>query len=284
MNRILSSYLREIAKTPILSKEEESVLVEEAKQGNDKALKNLIKANLRFVVSVAKHYRNQGVPFNDLIATGNLGLMEAMKHFDVNRGVKFISYAVHWIKQSIMVLLASQSKSVRLPLNQAGLMIKISRCMEKLEKKQAKIPTPSEIAKNLKVECASVDRLFPIYNYPTLSLDQTIGSRDEDSQTLLDFIPSPENILDYVCKNELQEEVSKILDTLQPREAKILRLYFGIGQDRAFTLEEIGSVFNLSRERVRQLKERALKRLRNSFRRRKLYSLYESEQQVQKHY
>lgn len=221
-----------------------------------------MKANLRFVISVAKEYQGQGLPLSDLISEGNLGLIKAAQRFDETRGFKFISYAVWWIRQSILQALAEQSRVVRLPLNRVGAINKIGRALESLEKTYGREPSMAEVATKMEMtayEVADVVKTAARH----LSLDEPF--KEEDGNSLLDVIKSdryapPDNSL---MRESLKVEVEKVLSTLKPREAEIISLYFGLEGDRPLTLEEIGEHFKLTRERVRQIKEKALRRLRH---------------------
>jgi len=265
----LDQYLQEISEVPLLSPEEEIKLAKRIKQGDQEALEKLTKANLRFVVSVAKQYQNQGLSLEDLINEGNLGLIKAAKRFDETRGFKFISYAVWWIRQSILQALAEQSRVVRLPLNRVGIINKIGKVLNSLEQEFEREPSTAEIAEQLKMSPSEVSDTLRI-SARHLSLDAPFNDR-EDSH-LLDVIqdeeePSPDTAL---MKESLKIEVERVLATLTKREAEIVRLYFGLGIDRPLTLEEIGEKFNLTRERVRQIKEKAIRKLRHVSRSRAL--------------
>lgn len=258
----IEKYLEEIGGYSPLSPDEEILLARRIKRGDDIALDKLVKANLRFVISVAKEYQGQGLPLQDLISEGNLGLIKAAQRFDETRGFKFISYAVWWIRQSILQALAEQSRVVRLPLNRVGAINKVGRALEQLEKSYGREPSMTEIADKMEMSTFEVADVLKT-SARHLSLDEPF--KEEDGNSLLDVIESdryepPDNTL---MKESLRVEIEKILSTLKPREAEIIRLYFGLDGDRPLTLEEIGEHFKLTRERVRQIKEKALRRLRH---------------------
>ncbi len=268
-DRSLDLYLREIGSTPLITAEEEVKLARLIKQGDDRALEKLTKANLRFVVSVAKNYQNQGLSLADLINEGNIGLIKAAKRFDETRGFKFISYAVWWIRQAILQALAEQSRIVRLPLNRVGTLHKIGKISSSLEQTYGRIPSPDEIAKELELSENEVADTLKISN-SHLSLDQPFSVSEDNS--LIDILedeyqPGPDEAL---LDMSLRVEIEKALDTLTPREAEVINLYFGLNAEKPLTLEEIGARFNLTRERVRQIKEKAIRRLRHASRSRSL--------------
>jgi RNA polymerase primary sigma factor len=267
----LEKYLQEIGKVDLLSPDEEIDLARRIKKGDQIALEKLTKANLRFVVSVAKQYQNQGLSLGDLINEGNLGLIKAAKRFDETRGFKFISYAVWWIRQSILQALAEQSRIVRLPLNRVGALNKIGKAFSALEQEFEREPSASELAEELDMSLFEVADTLKISGRH-LSMDAPFA-QGEDNR-LLDVIhddrqPSPDNTL---LKESLKQEVRRALSTLSEREAEIIRLYFGLDLEHSLTLEEIGERFSLTRERVRQIKEKALRRLRDKTRSRALKS------------
>lgn len=258
----IEKYLEEIGGFSPLKPEEEIDLARRIRKGDEEALDKLVKANLRFVISVAKEYQGQGLPLQDLISEGNLGLIKAAQRFDETRGFKFISYAVWWIRQSILQALAEQSRVVRLPLNRVGAINKIGRALESLEKVFGREPSMDEVASRMEMTTFEVADVLKT-SARHLSLDEPF--KEEDGNSLLDVIESdryspPDSTL---MKESLQVEIDKILTTLKPREAEIIRLYFGLEGDRPLTLEEIGEHFRLTRERVRQIKEKALRRLRH---------------------
>ena len=261
----LDKYLQEIGKVELLTPEEEIDLARRIKKGDQKALEKLTKANLRFVVSVAKQYQNQGLSLGDLINEGNLGLIKAAKRFDETRGFKFISYAVWWIRQSILQALAEQSRIVRLPLNRVGALNKIGKAFSTLEQEFEREPSASELAEELDMSLFEVADTLKISGRH-LSMDAPF-QQGEDNR-LLDVIqdertPLPDNEL---MRESLSKEVERALNTLTEREAEVLRLYFGLGREHSLTLEEIGEKFQLTRERVRQIKEKAIRRLRHTTR------------------
>ena len=268
-NRSLSKYLQEISRYDPLDPGREVELAIAVKQGNRPALKELTEANLRFVVSVAKDYQGQGLPLTDLINEGNLGLIKAAERFDETRGFKFISYAVWWIRQSILQALAEHSRIVRLPLNRVGTISKINKAAERLEQEFERSPRADELARQLEMKPHEVNDAQRISRRHH-SLDTPFS--DEDKNCLLDVIPdqATEEPDKELQMDSLQEEVSAALDTLKDREREVIRMYFGIGQSYALTLNEIGEEFGLTRERVRQIKEKAIRRLRHRSRSRKL--------------
>ena len=265
----LDQYLQEIGDEGLLSAEEEVELARRIKRGDQRALERLTKANLRFVVSVAKQYQNRGLSLGDLINEGNLGLIKAAKRFDETKGFKFISYAVWWIRQAILQALAEQSRIVRLPLNRVGALHKIGKAFSGLEQEFGREPSPMEIADELDMPAHEVMDTLKISSRH-LSLDAPFN--DDNENRLLDVLedemqPSPDEAL---MNDSLRQEVKKALKTLSPREAEVISLYFGIGREFPMTLEEIGGRFGLTRERVRQIKEKAIARLRHASRSRPL--------------
>lgn len=265
----LDKYLQEIGRVELLEAEEEIDLARRIKKGDQKALEKLTKANLRFVVSVAKQYQNQGLSLGDLINEGNLGLIKAAKRFDETRGFKFISYAVWWIRQSILQALAEQSRIVRLPLNRVGALNKIGKAFSTLEQEFEREPSASELAEELDMSLFEVADTLKISGRH-LSMDAPFA-QGEDNR-LLDVIqdertPLPDHLL---IKESLSKEVERALGTLTEREAEVIRLYFGLGREHSLTLEEIGEKFQLTRERVRQIKEKAIRRLRHASRSKQL--------------
>ena len=261
----LEKYLKEISEVPLLDPEQEIELARRIKSGDQEALEKLTRANLRFVVSVAKQYQNQGLALGDLINEGNLGLIKAAGRFDETRGFKFISYAVWWVRQSILQALAEQSRIVRLPLNRVGALNRIERIFTLLEQEFEREPLPAEIAEQLEMSTFDVSDVLNTSN-KHISLDAPFN-HDEDSR-LIDILedhglPSPDGSLN---DESLQIEIERALANLNGREAEVVRLYFGLGRDHSLTLEEIGEEFCLTRERVRQIKEKALRRLRHTSR------------------
>ena len=264
-DRSLDLYLREIGETPLITAQQEVELARRIKQGDQLALEKLTKANLRFVVSVAKQYQNQGLSLADLINEGNIGLIKAAKRFDETRGFKFISYAVWWIRQAILQALAEQSRIVRLPLNRVGTLHKIGKISSSLEQEYGREPSPDEIAKELDLSAVEVSDTLKISN-SHLSLDAPFSvSEDNSLMDVLEdeFQPAPDEDL---LTDSLKMEIEKALDSLSAREAEVINLYFGLNTEKALTLEEIGTRFNLTRERVRQIKEKAIRRLRHASR------------------
>jgi len=258
----LTVYLKEISKTKALTPEDEVTLTKRIKQGDDLALHKLVRSNLRFVVSVARNYQNQGLPLSDLINEGNLGLIRAAKRFDETREFKFISYAVWWVRQAILQALAEHSRIVKLPLNRVGAIHKLGKTTAALEQKLGRPPTRKEVAKELGVKEADVDDTIKI-GANHLSLDAPL--KQEDDSSLIDIIKDKNDMTpeDNMRLIKLQDDINDVLDTISKREADVIKLYFGIGYDMAHTLEEIGERFQLTRERVRQIKEKALKRLKH---------------------
>ncbi|MDI6400367.1 RNA polymerase sigma factor RpoD/SigA [Balneolaceae bacterium ANBcel3] len=258
----LDRYLQEIGKVSLITPDEEVDLAKKIQAGDQDALEKLTKANLRFVVSVAKQYQNQGLSLGDLINEGNLGLIKAAKRFDETRGFKFISYAVWWIRQSILQALAEQSRIVRLPLNRVGALNKIGKELSKLEQEYERIPSAAELAESLEMTVSEVSDTLKISGRH-LSVDAPFA-QGEDNR-LLDVLeneetPDPDNDL---MGESLKVEIERALSKLTKREAEVIRLYFGIGREHSLTLEEIGERFDLTRERVRQIKEKALRKLRH---------------------
>ena len=261
----LDKYLQEIGRVDLISAEEEVELAQKIKAGDERALEKLTKANLRFVVSVSKQYQNQGLTLPDLINEGNLGLIKAAKRFDETRGFKFISYAVWWIRQSILQALAEQSRIVRLPLNKIGSINKINKMYAFLEQANERVPSAEEIAKELDMTISDVKESMK-NSGRHVSMDAPLVE-GEDSN-LYDVLRSGEspNPDKNLLHESLRTEIERALETLTPREADVVRLYFGLGEKHAMTLEEIGETFDLTRERVRQIKEKAIRRLKHNSR------------------
>lgn len=261
----LDKYLQEIGREELITAEEEVILAKKIKDGDQKALEKLTRANLRFVVSVAKQYQNQGLSLPDLINEGNLGLIKAARRFDETRGFKFISYAVWWIRQSILQALAEQSRIVRLPLNQVGSLNKINKAYSKLEQQFEREPSAEELAEMLDLPIDKVSDTMKVSGRH-VSMDAPFANGEESS--LLDVLvnlDSPK--ADTGLMNEsLSKEIDRALSTLTERERDVVKLFFGIGLNHGLTLEEIGDKFDLTRERVRQIKEKAIRRLRHSSR------------------
>ncbi len=263
----LELYLKEISKNEALPAEEEARLAVKIRAGDKKALEKLIKANLRFVVSVARNYQNQGLPLGELISEGNLGLIQAAKRFDEKRNFKFISYAVWWIRQAILRALADRSRITRVPLNRIGIIHKVGRTQCKLEQRFRRVPTAEEIAQELGLAEEEITAIQKIGNR-YLSLDTPVQT--DDSSQLIDLLHDENQELpdSNLIEISMQNGINKVLDTLNDREKTVLKLYFGVGEDTAHTLDEIGKRLHLTRERVRQIKEKAIYRLKNSYRNR----------------
>ena len=261
----LDKYLQEIGREELITAEEEVALAKRIRDGDQVALEKMTKANLRFVVSVAKQYQNQGLSLPDLINEGNLGLIKAAKRFDETRGFKFISYAVWWIRQSILQALAEQSRIVRLPLNQVGSLNKINKAFSKLEQEFEREPSAEELAKILELPEDKVADTMKVSGRH-VSMDAPLVNGEENS--LLDVLVNQDSPrADHSLMSEsLQREIERSLSTLTERERDVIKLFFGIGLNHGLTLEEIGAKFDLTRERVRQIKEKAISRLRHSSR------------------
>jgi RNA polymerase primary sigma factor len=257
----LDQYLRDVSRHELLTPEQEIELGRRAQAGDEDAVQRLVRANLRFVISVAKKYQNRGVSLIDLIQEGNVGLVTAARKFDPEQGVKFISYAVWWIRQAILSALANQGRAVRVPLNRASDLARIFRERERLKQELRRDPTNEELAEAAKLTPETVEQLQTL-NAAEIRLDAPIGDSD-DSQLVERFIveeaAEPEMAVE---ERLLSEQIERALDTLSPRDARVLRLYFGLEGGREHTLEEIGNLLGVTRERVRQLRDRALKRLR----------------------
>ena len=261
----LDKYLQEIGKVDLITAEEEVELAQRIKDGDQVALEKLTKANLRFVVSVAKQYQNQGLTLPDLINEGNLGLIKAAQRFDETRGFKFISYAVWWIRQSILQALAEQSRIVRLPLNKIGSINKINKTYAFLEQAHERQPSAEEIAKELDMTINDVKESLK-NSGRHVSIDAPlVEGEDSNLYDVLNIGESP-NPDKTLLHESLRTEIERALETLTPREADVVRLYFGLGNQHAMTLEEIGETFDLTRERVRQIKEKAIRRLKHTSR------------------
>jgi RNA polymerase primary sigma factor len=262
MENALGSYLSEIAGSTPLTSSAEIDLAARIKMGDEEARNNLVEANLRFVVSVAKEYQSRGVPLADLISAGNMGLITAAERFDQDKGFKFISYAVWWIRQAILQTLAEQSRTVRLPLNKVGLLYKISKASRAIRQERADEPDLEEVARQLEVSVEEVKETL-LSGRSVRSLDAKF--KEEEEQNLLDVLPdqtqeSPEMDTMRDC---MRDQIENALSGLVNREAEIIRLYFGLSGEEPMTLDQIGSRFRLTRERVRQIKEKALLRLRH---------------------
>jgi RNA polymerase primary sigma factor len=261
----LDKYLQEIGKVDLITADEEVELAQKIKAGDQQALEKLTKANLRFVVSVAKQYQNQGLTLPDLINEGNLGLIKAAQRFDETRGFKFISYAVWWIRQSILQALAEQSRIVRLPLNKIGSINKINKMYALLEQSNERPPSAEEIAKELDMTVNDVKESMK-NSGRHLSMDAPlVEGEDSNLYDVLRSGESPNPDRELIIES-LRTEIERSLETLTPREADVVRLYFGLGDQHPMTLEEIGETFDLTRERVRQIKEKAIRRLKHTSR------------------
>ncbi|HIA06161.1 MAG TPA: RNA polymerase sigma factor RpoD/SigA [Flavobacteriales bacterium] len=261
----LDKYLLDISKLELITAEEEVTLAKAIKSGDQTALEKLTKANLRFVVSVAKQYQNQGLSLPDLINEGNLGLIKAAQRFDETRGFKFISYAVWWIRQSILQALAEQARVVRLPLNKIGSIQKVNKAFSSLEQKFEREPSPDEVADSLEVTEKDVNESMKISGRH-VSMDAPVSNREDNQANLYDLmstddLPNPDSVL---INESLQNEISRALATLPPREAEVVQCFFGLGGKPPMTLEEIGTAYELTRERVRQIKDKAIRRLKST--------------------
>jgi len=260
----LSKYLVDIAKIDMLTNDEEIILSQKIKEGDQRSLNRLVKANLRFVVSVAKQYQNQGIQLIDLINEGNIGLIKAAKAFDETRGFKFISYAVWWIRQSILQSLAEHARMVRLPLNKISSIHKVTKAYAELEQKKEYEPTPDEVANSIDLSVKEVKDAIKIQK-KHVSVDMPVAG--EDDFTLLDTMSNvegkeqPDNRLEY---ESLKKEIETIIASLQYREAQVIRMYYGIGYKHKFSLEQIGQELEISKERTRQLKTHAIEKIRKS--------------------
>jgi len=261
----LDKYLQEIGREELITADEEVKLAQQIKAGNQEALEKLTKANLRFVVSVAKQYQNQGLSLPDLINEGNLGLIKAAKRFDETRGFKFISYAVWWIRQSILQALAEQSRIVRLPLNQVGSLNRISKELSRLEQKFERPPLPDELAESLDIPQEKINAVMKI-STRLVSMDAPLA-QDEETKFIDVYMSEDGVTTDTNLMNEsLSREIQRSLSTLTDKERDVINLYFGLGMNHGLTLEEIAVKFDLTRERVRQIKEKAIRRLKHTSR------------------
>jgi len=266
----LEKYLQEIGKVELIQPEEEVKLAMRIKLRDHKALERLVNTNLRFVVSVAKQYQNQGLSLPDLINEGNLGLIKAALRFDETRGFKFISYAVWWIRQSILQALAEQSRIVRLPLNKVGLSNRISKAYQQLEQQFERDPTPEELAEVLEIE---IEEVASAINVGTRHVSMDSPLLEGEENTLVDVLENPNaDKTDFKIEHHesLRKEVERSLETLSQRQKEVLRYFFGIGLENALSLEDIGHKFNLTRERVRQIKDKAINKLKSTHRSRLL--------------
>ena len=267
--RMLDQYLQEIGQIPLLTPDQEVELARRIKQADQDALHRLTRANLRFVVSVAKKYQGQGLSLADLINEGNYGLIKAAQRFDETRGFKFISYAVWWIRQAILQALAEQGRVVRLPLNRIGTISKIRKTSARLAQEHERAPNLEELANELEID---VEKVREAMQHTGRHLSMDAPFNEDDDNSLLDVLPSDEGISpdDSLLDESVKIDIERALSLLHPREAEITRLYFGIGREHPLTLEEIGQRFGLTRERVRQIKEKALRKLRQKHRREEL--------------
>ncbi|MBS4057419.1 MAG: RNA polymerase sigma factor RpoD/SigA [Bacteroidetes bacterium] len=265
----LDKYLQDIGKETMITADEEVELARKIKTGDQKALERLVNANLRFVVSVAKQYQNQGLSLPDLINEGNLGLIKAARRFDETRGFKFISYAVWWIRQSILQALAEQSRIIRLPLNQVGSLNKIKKASSRLEQEFQRLPSSDELAESLELPQHKVDAALKI-STRYISVDAPLKT-DEDVMFLDSYVPEDvEDTDEQLMRESLGKEIQRSLSSLSDKEREIINMYYGIGMSHSLTLEEIGAKFDLTRERVRQIKEKAIRRLKHTARSRLL--------------
>jgi RNA polymerase primary sigma factor len=263
----LDKYLQEISREGMISADEEVVLAVRIKAGDQRALEKLTRANLRFVVSVAKQYQNQGMTLPDLINEGNVGLIKAAERFDETRGFKFISYAVWWIRQAILQALAEQARIVRLPLNKIGTINKLNRAFSELEQKYERPPSAEELAEFMGVSVSDVKQSLQS-NGRHVSMDAPLTEGDESSSSLYDVLPNTYSDTPDVdlVKDSLRKDIERSLSTLTSREGEVVRLYFGLNGRYPLTLEEIGDKFDLTRERVRQIKEKAIRRMKHTSR------------------
>jgi RNA polymerase primary sigma factor len=260
----LDKYLTEIGKVDLISAQEEVILAQKIREGDQAALERLTKANLRFVVSVAKQYQNQGITLGDLINEGNLGLIKAARRFDETKGFKFISYAVWWIRQSIISAISDQSRSVRLPLNQIGTLSKIRKAQSKLEQEFEREPTPEEVAENMET---TVDKIADSLRHSGRQVSIDAPFQQGEEGTLLDVMHNDDPSTDSsLIHDSLATELTRSLSKLGERDREVLILFYGLGNNNTHTLEEIGEKFVLTRERVRQIKDKALQRIKHSSR------------------
>ncbi len=270
-SKSLDQYFLEIGKVDLLTAEEEVELAIKIRNGDEYAADKLVLANLRFVISVAKMFQNQGLSLGDLINEGNVGLIKAAKRFDETRGFKFISYAVWWIRQGIMSAIADQSRVVRLPLNRVGNLTKLSKAYRDLEQEYERKPTTEELARILDMSSDEVAYILQISSRQ-VSMDAPLSNSDENKSTLMDVLHNEDQSMPdkELMNDSLKNEVANAISSLDEREAEVIRLSFGIETNQKATLEEIGEKFNLTRERIRQIKEKALGKLRSSKKTKKL--------------
>jgi RNA polymerase primary sigma factor len=263
----LDKYLQEISREDLITADEEVELARRIKSGDKRALERLTRANLRFVISVAKQYQNQGLTLSDLINEGNIGLIKAAQRFDETRGFKFISYAVWWIRQSILQALAEQARIVRLPLNKIGTINKINRAFSELEQKYERPPSAEELAEFLEVSVEDIKQSLA-NSSRHLSMDAPLSDDDESSSSLYDILPNDElnNPEKNLVKDSLRKDIERSLSTLTSRESEVVKMFYGLNGRYPLSLEEIGEQFDLTRERVRQIKEKAIRRLKHTSR------------------
>lgn len=270
VNTVLSKYLHDIERIPLISSKEEVKLAKEIRNGNKKAMTKLINANLKFVVFIARDYQDRGLPLDELISEGNVGLLEAAKRFDVDRGIKFISYAVWWIRQSILRALANHSRLVRLPINHVWALQKVVSTIETLEQNLGRSPELEEVAEKLKIAPRTLSKNM-MYWGRELSLEDSTRPTEE-SLSLIERLSSDEFAApsSNLIEESMKTDINLALDSLNKTESEVLRLYYGLDNDRPMTLLEIGNEMNLSRERIRQIKNKALRKLRYIHRRENL--------------
>lgn len=259
---VLDKYLSDVSAQKMITAEREAQLAQRIREGDDKALDELVRANLRFVISVAKQYQNNGLTLSDLISEGNVGLIKAAKKFDERRGFKFISYAVWWIRQSIIQALGEQSRVVRLPMNKISAIRELKKARMLLEQQHGREPTSGELAEKLETTELSIDQMAGYYEYP-VSLDAPLNEESDISWQDIYIDQNQTKTDDLVMHQSLEIEVQRMLNKLSGREQEVMRLYFGIGLEQRKTLDEIAQVFELTRERVRQIKEHAIRRLQS---------------------
>jgi RNA polymerase primary sigma factor len=270
---ILTTYLREINRIPLLTRAEEEEAAREAAKGSEAARDKLVKGNLRFVVNVAKRYQGQGLAIMDLISEGNIGLMNAVEHYNVDKGYHFISYAVWWIRQAILKAICEKSRMIRLPLNRANELVQIQRARKFTRESQSTETEIREVAQLLNMDENHVAELLSI-SRDHISLDNPVQSGNRDATALEDFVEDEQHEApeDYAMNRALREDIENVLDTLDRKEADIIRFRYGLGNCRPLSLKEIGSRFNLTKERIRQIEKKAIKRLQHPTRQRVLYS------------
>ena len=269
----IEKYLQEIGKLPLLTAEQEVALAKRIKAGDERALETLVNANLRFVVSVAKQYQNSSMSLNDLINEGNLGLVKAAQKFDETRGFKFISYAVWWIRQSIIQALAEQSRLIRLPLNKVGSLTKINKAFAELEQKYEREPSPEELAELLDLELEQVQTTLGVSTWH-VSMDAPFDD-GQDASSLIDVLANNDEAdtdSNVAYHGSLSIECNRSLSTLSERECEVVKMFFGIGYDHPYSLEDIGSRFDLTRERARQIKDKAINKLKSNSKSKQLKS------------